>query len=138
MNRQELQDLLPHRDPMLLVDSTRMDADGTGHGFYRIPDDPFYCHGHFPGNPIVPGVILCEIMAQSCCQLFPSIFEDHLVLYRGMDDVKFRGTVKPGDECEVICHLLDRKGILFLCDAVLTVGGKRCAQARFTLAATPK
>ena len=65
MDRQEILNYLPHREPMLLVESAFLDESGVCHASYRIPDDPFYCQGHFPGNPIVPGVILCEIMAQS-------------------------------------------------------------------------
>ena len=135
MTREEIKQLLPHREPMLLIDSTFLDADGTGHATYHIPEDPFFCQGHFPGNPIVPGVILCEIMAQSCCQLFPEAFADHLLMYRGLDGVKFRGTVKPGDLCEITCRLLEQKGSLYLCEAALSVSGKRCAQAQITLAA---
>ena len=138
MDREEIQTILPHRDPMLLVDRMEVDAQGVGHAWYRIPSNPFYCQGHFPGNPIVPGVILCEIMAQSTCQLYPEIFKDHLVVYRGMDRVKFRGTVKPGDLCEVTCTLKEHKGSLFVCEAALSVSGKRCAQAQLTLAAVPK
>jgi 3-hydroxyacyl-[acyl-carrier-protein] dehydratase len=123
---------------MLLVDRMELDAEGVGRAWYTVPEDPFYCRGHFPGNPIVPGVILCEIMAQSTCQLYPEIFKDHLVMYRGLDDVKFRGVVKPGDTCEVTCRLLEHKGSLFVCEASLSVSGKRCAQAKITLAATPK
>ena len=65
MNREEIQEYLPHRAPMLLLDSADVDEAGVCHARYTIPEDPFFCRGHFPGNPIVPGVILCEIMAQS-------------------------------------------------------------------------
>ena len=138
MNREEIMQVLPHRDPMLLIDRTSLDADGTGHAWYTIPEHPWFCQGHFPGNPIVPGVILCEIMAQSCCQLMMDVFQDHLVLYRGLDEVKFRGTVHPLDVCEISCQLLEVKASIYFCSARLSVGGKLCAQAKLTLAAVPK
>ncbi len=138
MNKEEIQGILPHRDPMLLIDRMETDANGIGHGWYTIPEDPFFCRGHFPGNPMVPGVILCEIMAQSTCQLFPEVFKDHLLVYRGLDNVKFRGVVKPGDTCETTCSLLEQKGSLFVCKASLSVNGKRCAEAQITVAAVPK
>ena len=138
MDREGIMGLIPHREPMLLVDRMEMDAEGVGHAWYTVPEDPFYCRGHFPGNPIVPGVILCEIMAQSTCQLYPEVFRDHLVMYRGMDGVKFKGVVKPGDTCEITCTLVEHKGSLFLCNASLSVSGKCCAQAQITLAAVPR
>ena len=69
MNREEIKGLLPHREPMLLVDELELGQDGTAHGKYRVRGDEFFLQGHFPGNPVVPGVILCEIMAQSCALL---------------------------------------------------------------------
>ena len=138
MTREEIKQVLPHREPMLLLDEAWLDADGSACAKYRIPEQPYFCEGHFPGNPIVPGVILCEIMAQSCFTLFIEEFEEHLILYRGLDAVKFRGTVHPGDLCEMKATLVEHKGSLYLCDAVLAVAGKRCAQARITLALTPK
>ena len=138
MNREEIMKVLPHREPMLLLDQAFLDQEGVAHASYRIPQKPFFCEGHFPGNPIVPGVILCEIMAQSCFVLFVEAFEQHLVLYRGLDAVKFRGTVHPGDLCEITATLAEHKGSLYVCDAVLSVEGKRSAQARITLALTPK
>ena len=133
-----IKEYLPHREPMLLVDTSSIDANGVSHATYRIPANPFYCQGHFPGNPIVPGVILCEIMAQSCFHLMLEAFADNLVVYRGLDNVRFRGTVRPGDLCETTCTLVEQKGSLWVSDAKLTVSGKLCAQARITLAAVPK
>ena len=138
MDREGIMQLLPHREPMLLVDRMETDADGIGHAWYTIPDDPFFCRGHFPGNPIVPGVILCEIMAQSTCQLFPEVFKDHLLMYRGLDQVKFRKEVRPGNLCEIQARLVEQKGSIYVCDTTLSVAGQRCAQARITLAAVPK
>ena len=138
MKREEIIKLLPHREPMLLLDEAWLDSEGLARASYRIPEKPYFCEGHFPGNPIVPGVILCEIMAQSCFTLFIDAFEEHLILYRGLDAVKFRGTVHPGDLCEMQATLVEHKGSVYLCDAVLSVNGKRCAQARITLALTPK
>ena len=138
MDKIGIMEVLPHRGPMLLLDSMELDSEGVCHATYTIPEAPFYCDGHFPGNPIVPGVILCEIMAQSCSQLFVEVFKENLVMYRGLDAVKFRGTVRPGDLCEITSKLLESKGSLFVCDSTLSVAGRRCAQARITLAAVPK
>ena len=138
MDREEIKTYLPHRDPMLLVDSAEMDSDGACHARYLIPEDPFFCRGHFPGNPIVPGVILCEIMAQSCFHLMLEALRKNLLMYRGIDNVRFRGIVRPGDLCETTCTLVEQKGSLWVCDSKLFVAGKLCAQARITLAAVPK
>ena len=138
MDRDGIKNVIPHREPMLLLDSMCLDADGVCHATVQVPSDPFYCRGHFPGNPIVPGVILCEMMAQACGQLFVEVFADNLVVYRGLDAVKFRGTVRPGDLCEITCTLVENKCSLYVCDCTLSVAGKRCCQGRITLAAVPK
>jgi 3-hydroxyacyl-[acyl-carrier-protein] dehydratase len=77
MNKEEIKSYLKHRDPMLLVDSvelvTEQDKEGkdvlVAYGTYTVRGDEFFLQGHFPDYPVVPGVILCEMMAQSCALL---------------------------------------------------------------------
>ena len=87
MNKEQLMEVMPHRDPMLLVDHSELTDDGVI-SEYTVPMDPYYTRGHFPGNPIVPGVILCEIMAQGSVLLFKEEMIGKIALYAGMDKVR--------------------------------------------------
>lgn len=68
MNQEELKKILPHRDNMLLIDECET-VDGEAHGKCHIRPEQWFLQGHFPGNPVVPGVILCEMLAQTSCVL---------------------------------------------------------------------
>lgn len=134
MNRDELKIFLPHREPMLLIDEMYMDQDGTCHSKYKIKDDEFFCKGHFPDNPIVPGVIQCEIMAQSCALLVKDEIQGKTTLYTGIDKVRFKHPVKPGDLCEITSRLVKRRSSLFYCEAELSVGGTLCCKGELSFA----
>ena len=59
MKRDEIKKILPHREPMLLIDEANLLDEATAEGFYTVRGDEFFLQGHFPNNPVVPGVILC-------------------------------------------------------------------------------
>ena len=105
MNKEEIMNILPHRDSMLLLDDVQ-NRDNTAIGHYTVRGDEFFLNGHFPDNPIVPGVILCEMLAQSACVLMQNVMsEGKLPVYTGLNNVKFRSPVKPGDTVETKCHI---------------------------------
>ena len=136
MDRTELMNILPHREGMLLLDEAEK-AEEEARGRLRIRGDEWFLRGHFPGNPVVPGVILCEIMAQSCAILVKDDIPGHLTLYAGLDKVRFKNPVHPGDLCEVTATLNERRGQLFFCSAKLTVNGKLCCKGDPSFALVP-
>ena len=136
MNREEIMQLLPHRDQMLLLDQVE-NMDGTAVGQYTVRGDEFFLQGHFPGNPIVPGVILCEILAQSASVLLQDMMgEEMLPVYTGLNNVKFRSPVRPGDRIETRCRIKRAKHPFYFAEGTVTVDGKLCVSAEFSFALT--
>ena len=136
LNRDEIMQILPHRDNMLLLDEVE-NRDGTAVGRYRVRGDEFFLKGHFPDNPIVPGVILCEILAQSACVLMADVMtEGKLPVYTGLNNVKFRNSVRPGDVIETQCSIKRAKPPFYFAEGVVTVAGKVCVSAEFSFAVT--
>lgn len=134
MTREELKEYIPHREPMLLIDEIELGEDGRCYAKYRVREDEIFCQGHFPDNPIVPGVILCEIMAQSCALLMKEDLKGMTPLYTGIDNVRFKNIVKPGDLCEVTARLKSRRGPMFFCEAMLMVDGMLCCKGDLSFA----
>lgn len=136
MNREEIMKILPHRDNMLLIDDA-VNEDGNAVAHYTVRGDEFFLKGHFPGNPIVPGVILCEILAQSACVLMQDVMTDgKLPVYTGLNNVKFRSPVKPGDTVETRCHIKRAKHPFYFAEGTLCVGERLCVSAEFSFAVT--
>ena len=114
-----------------------VEADGSVLSIVKLNPQCSVYEGHFPGNPVVPGVILCEIMAQSCTITMLDALVDNLAVYRGIDDVKFKNTVRPGDLCEITCRVEEKKANLIRCTAKLEVGDKLCCRGTLTFALIP-
>ena len=136
MNREEIMTILPHRDNMLLLDDVER-KDGTAVGHYTVRGDEFFLKGHFPDHPIVPGVILCEILAQSACVLMQdAMSEGTLPVYTGLNHVKFRSPVKPGDIVETRCCIKRAKHPFYFAEGTVSVDGRLCVSAEFSFAVT--
>lgn len=136
MKREEIMKILPHRDPMLLLDEVERQGErAVGH--YTVRGDEFFLQGHFPGQPIVPGVILCEILAQSACVLMQEAIQDGaLPIYTGLDRVKFRSPVRPGDTVETSCCIKRAKPPFYFAEGTVSVEGRMCMSAEFSFAVT--
>ena len=119
---------------MLLIDEAEV-VDGKACGKYTVRGDEWFLKGHFPGNPVVPGVILCEILAQSACVLLAKDGTGGATpMFTGLDNVKFKTPVKPGDTIETACEITRSKPPFFFAQGEGRVNGKLCVKAEFSFA----
>ena len=138
MNIDEIKKILPHRDSMLLLDEVTSE-DGKAYGKKQINGGEWFLDGHFPGAPIVPGVILCEIMAQSVCVLMADKMSgDKLPFFSGLDKVHFKKPVRPGDLFTTECEIVKSRGPFYFAKGKGFVDGNLCVSAEFSFALTDR
>jgi len=133
LNILEIMKLLPHRYPMLLVDRILEFEDGKRIvGLKNVSANEQFFQGHFPGNPVMPGVLIVEAMAQCCAVLFLKDIEDRdkkLFLFGGVDKARFRRPVVPGDQLRMQCEVLQRRSNTVKVKGTATVDGNVVAEA---------
>jgi beta-hydroxyacyl-ACP dehydratase FabZ len=137
----ELFRILPHRYPFLLVD--RVVELEVGRRVVCVKNvtvnEPFF-QGHFPGHPIMPGVLLCEALAQAggvlVFQTDPTRMEKYLVYLAGLDNVKFRRPVVPGDQVRLEVEVLKRRSPVWRLAGRAVVDGQLAAEAEILMTET--
>ena len=135
MNISEIQGLLPHRYPFLLVDRVVEMGDDRVVGLKNVTaNEPFF-QGHFPGQPVMPGVLLVEALAQAgallACKATGFDPEKQVIYFMGIDKVKFRKRVVPGDQVLLEVVPLRKGAAVWKMRGEAKVGGEVVCEAEF-------
>lgn len=135
MNKEQIMKILPHRPPMLLIEEGEL-VDGVSVCKYTVKGDEFFLQGHFPNNPVVPGVIQCEMMAQASCLLVgkDGDSENLTPYFTGMEKVRFKKKVVPGDCIVLKSELIKNKGIFYFVKCAGYVNDEMCCAAEISFA----
>ncbi len=134
LNIEEIQKIIPHRFPMLLIDRIiEIEPLKRAVGIKSVTMNEHYFQGHFPGKPIMPGVLLLEAMAQvgGVAMLEPEVNRGKIAVFAGMDRVKFRKPVVPGDQLRMVAELIKSRGNTGKIWAEAFVGDELVAEAEF-------
>ena len=137
---EEVKELIPHREPFLFVDSVLDIEKGKKITAEKLfSPEEFFFRGHFPGNPIVPGVIITEALAQAGGVLFNYSFRDELkkegfenAYLMSLDRCRFRAPVVPGDRVVLEVELTRRRSRIIFFSAEASVDGKKVAEAEIS------
>ncbi len=138
---QQIQEILPHRYPFLLVDRILELEDGKrAVGIKNVSGNEGFFQGHFPGYPVMPGVLIVEAMAQvgAVIVLSPAENRGRIALFAGLDKVRFRRQVVPGDQLRLEVEITKLRGPLGLGIGRAYVGDELAAEGEFKFALGPK
>lgn len=139
----EIQKLLAHRYPFLLVDRVvEVESGKKLVAFKNVTINEEFFNGHFPGHPVMPGVLILEALAQACALLAyksSGLSPQDLVIYlMAIDNAKFRKPVVPGDRLTLTAEVVRVKGVIWKQRGVATVDGAVVAEADFLATAVKK
>jgi len=141
MSRQEILDAIPHRDPFLLIDDIVEQTESRIVGVKRFTGEEYFFAGHYPGFPLVPGVLLCEAAMQCGAVLLSrqlSGAEGKVPVATRMNDVRFKRIVRPGETIRIEVELTERLADAFFMKAKVTVDDTVAVRFEFACMASPK
>lgn len=135
---ERIKNAIPHRTPMLLVDEIVEQHDDSIICRKSFRDDEYFFQGHYPDYPLVPGVILCECVAQAGAILLASILdtENGVPVLTRMNDVKFKQMVRPGDAVEIHAKLDETVSNAYFLTGQVRVNGKMAVRLSFACSVT--
>ena len=137
LNKEEIKNIIPQRDPFLMIDEVEEYVPGESAIAYKnVNVEEWYFKGHFPGNPIMPGVLITESLAQTGAVAILSMDENKgkNALFGGIDKMKFKRKVVPGDRLKLEVKIIKRKGAIGVGEAIATVDEKIVAKGELTFA----
>ena len=138
INIKEIMDYIPHRYPFLLVDKVIDFVSGeSATGIKNVTMNEEFFQGHFPGEPVMPGVLQIEALAQTACVLVIKSLGEKApknagILFTTINNVKFRKPVVPGDQLHLQVKILKSKLSIYVIEAVGTVDGHKVIEAEFS------
>jgi 3-hydroxyacyl-[acyl-carrier-protein] dehydratase len=137
LDRAQIEALLPHRPPFLLVDEvTELEPGVRCVATRTLRDDDFWFAGHFPGNPVMPGVLIVEALAQTATVAAASAGDatGKIGLFAGIDKVRFKRVVKPGDTLRLEAEMTAVHGPVGKCKVLATVDGQMACRGELMFA----
>ena len=139
MNIKEIMEILPHRYPMLLIDRVlEMDIEEKMYvkGYKNLSANEVFFQGHYPEEPIMPGVLQIEALAQAGAVAILSIekFKGKTPLFAGTNKVRFKNKVVPGDRLDLYCEIVKIKGPIGIGKGIASVDGKTVCEAEILFA----
>ena len=137
LNKEEIKKIIPQRDPFLMIDEVEEYVPGESAVAYKhVNENEWYFKGHFPGNPIMPGVLMIEALAQTGAVAILSMEENkgRNALFGGINNLKFKKQVVPGDRLKLEVKIIKRKGPIGIGEAIATVDGKIAVKGELTFA----
>ncbi|OPF51480.1 3-hydroxyacyl-[acyl-carrier-protein] dehydratase FabZ [Clostridium baratii] len=137
MGIKEIKEILPHRYPFLLVDRViEMEEGKSITGYKNVTINEEFFNGHFPEEPVMPGVLILEAIAQvgAIAILSKEEFKGKIPLFAGADKVRFRQKVVPGDRLELSCEIVKLRGPVGIGKGIAKVDGKKVCEAEIMFA----
>ncbi len=134
MNRDDILELLPHRDPFVMVDEVVEIDERSIVAVKHVRSDEDWCRGHFPGNPILPGVLITEALAQAAALIYLNANRDRAgatVYLVGCDKLRFRKPVRPDCDLRLEVEVTGERRGMWTFDATASVDGARVANGTF-------